>query len=256
MTRFVTLTYHEIGAGQSPYIYRLAESVFENHLGVVAGPVPAHAAPLRVTFDDGHHSQFQHALPLLERFEVKAVFFVTVGWTGKHPDYMTWPQLQELVARGHRVQAHGWSHRFLTQCSPSDLEQELRRPRQELEDRLGAGVDALSCPGGRWNARVLEACRQAGYRNVYTSDPWPLERKKGDLLLIGRIGVTREMRESDLRRLAETGGRPAPADRLWHATKRLARRLVGDKAYHRLWCFLRHRNPEAGRLPGSPDPPT
>ncbi len=251
MSRFVTLTYHEIGGGP-PYVYQVAESAFESHLRVVAGPEARHGTRLRVTFDDGHASQFEHALPLLERFDVKAIFFVTAGWIGNHPEYMTWSQLRELVARGHRVQAHGWSHRFLTTCWGAELELELRRPRQELEDRLGAAVDALAFPGGRWNRRILQACRQAGYREAYTSDPWPPERLEGGLRLVGRIAATRRMRESDLRRLVERGGRPSLAGRVGHGASRLLQRALGDEVYHRLWLLLRRRAPGAEGAPAGP----
>ena len=80
-------------------------------------------------------------------------------------------ELKELLARGHAVQAHGWSHKMLTQCSPAELYDELRRSKETLEDVLGASVDTMSLPHGRWNRQVLAACSQAGYKKVYTSDP-------------------------------------------------------------------------------------
>jgi peptidoglycan/xylan/chitin deacetylase (PgdA/CDA1 family) len=186
---------------------------------------------------------------------VKATFFVTVGWTGVAQDYMSWEQLAELIALGHCVQTHGWSHRFLTSCAGAELEEELRRPRLALEDRLGVAVDSLSFPGGRWNRRVLEACRSAGYTAAFTSDPWPLEREVGGMRLVGRVGVTRSTTPARLLRLREDGGRPGLPERLRHGATRALQGLLGDALYHRLWCLWAGWDPELeGRLiPRRPD---
>src|SRR6202043_315180 len=99
---------------------------------------------LVLTFDDREESQFCYGLPLLEKYSVKACFFVNVGFIGQNriikgwsQRSMGWPQLRELVRLGHSVQSHGWSHEFLTACSKKELENQLRRSKITLEDGLG-----------------------------------------------------------------------------------------------------------------------
>jgi len=244
------LNYHEVRAEPSPFLYALPVAEFEAHLLALSAPPAGSRTTLGVTFDDGHRTQYEQGFPVLEKHGVHAIFFITVGFTGTEADYMTWPQLRELAAAGHEVQAHGWVHRFLTHATDAALDEELRRPKETLEDRLGQSVDALSFPGGRWDERVLEACRRAGYRRVFTSEPWPPVREQAGLRVFGRYSVQSGTSVDDLARLMRTGGRPSAAQKVLHATKKGLRRTLGDERYHRLWCLLAHRDPGAERNAG------
>jgi peptidoglycan/xylan/chitin deacetylase (PgdA/CDA1 family) len=234
------LNYHEIRAEPSSYRYSLPAEDFDAHLRALSAPSPGDRASLGVTFDDGHQTQFKCAFPALTQHGVNAIFFVTAGFTGSEPDYMSWQQLRELAAAGHEIQAHGWLHRFFTHCSDAELEEELRRPKETIEDRVGRTVDALSFPGGRFDTRVLEACRGAGYRRVFTSEPWPPCWEQNGLKLFGRFGIESRTPAADLRRLMRTGGRPSTVERLKYKAKMSLRRALGDERYHRLWLLVAH----------------
>ncbi|HLI33949.1 MAG TPA: polysaccharide deacetylase family protein [Terriglobia bacterium] len=235
------LAYHEIEAEESGYRYGLTRLKLREQLKYVAGFQRAAGrgmpAPL-ITFDDGHLSAYQHALPLLEEHGLKGVFFILAGWTQNRRDYMTWSQVREIVALGHRVQSHGWSHRFLTHCSPSELENELLRSKQALEEHLGISVDSLSAPGGRWDARVLRVCAKAGYRFLYISNPWLRSRKQDGIELRGRLTIQRDLSVEGFARWLAEDGRGFGFSRAQYCAKELLRRLVGDRLYHRLWCRL------------------
>src|SRR6266481_5201969 len=80
------LAYHEILPSPSKYRYRVTSAQFRSHLSQFAssasgitsgGPLP------RITFDDGHRSNFELAFPMLEQSSLKATFFVLVGCLGK-----------------------------------------------------------------------------------------------------------------------------------------------------------------------------
>src|SRR5215467_7227611 len=116
------LNYHEIRTEKSAYLYSLPAEIFDAHVRTLCKPAPDVQATLRVTFDDGHRTQYDAGFPVLSRHRAPAIFFVTAGFTETTPDYMTWGQLRELAAAGHEIQAHGWVHRFLTHCTDSELE--------------------------------------------------------------------------------------------------------------------------------------
>jgi peptidoglycan/xylan/chitin deacetylase (PgdA/CDA1 family) len=228
------LAYHELTAVEAAYAYSLTNSRFRQHLEVLAG---GRWEDVEITFDDGHASQFDTAA-VLEQFGRRGIYFVTVGWMGQRAGYLNWPQLRELTARGHRVEAHGWHHKFLTQCTPQELDAELRQARETLEDRLQRPVEALSAPGGRWSARVAEACAQAGYRTLFLSDPWMKPGLRHGIELQGRYMVRRTLDGPGLERLLTM---PA-AKRRWHSLKYRAKEglrcALGDARYQRLWTFL------------------
>ena len=237
------LNYHEVRAEPSPYLYSLPAEEFDAQVRTLLAPPPDSHTQLGITFDDGHRTQFEHAFPVLERHGVPAIFFVTAGFTETGPDYMSWSQLRELTAAGHQVQAHGWVHRFMTHCDDAALDEELRRPKETIEDHLGRPVDALSFPGGRYDARVLEACRRVGYQRVFTSVPWPAAWEEQGLQVFGRYGIQSRHTSANLVHLMRTGGRPSALQRMAYAAKMTLRRTIGDARYHRLWCLLSHGEP-------------
>jgi peptidoglycan/xylan/chitin deacetylase (PgdA/CDA1 family) len=244
------LNYHEVRAEPANYRYSLPVEEFEAHVRTLQAPPPGGVVRFGITFDDGHRTQFEQAFPVLARHGVPAIFFVTPGFTGREPDYMSWNQLRELAAAGHQVQAHGWVHRFLTHCSDKELDEELRRPKETLEAHLGQAVDAFSFSGGRYDERVLDACRRAGYRRVFTSDPWPLARQERGLHVFGRYVIQRHHTAASLARLAQTGGRPSVLQQLAYSAKLKLRHTIGDEHYHRLWCLLSHGDPGAEQNTG------
>jgi peptidoglycan/xylan/chitin deacetylase (PgdA/CDA1 family) len=239
----VFLNYHDIGATTATYAYNLPVEEFDSHLRALSSTASGHPAAMGITFDDGLRSQFEHAFPALSREGVKATFFVTAGLTDDSPRHMTWGQLRQLSEAGHAIQAHGWVHRFFTFCTDAELEEELRRPKEEIEDRVGRPVDTLSFPGGRFDARVLSACRRIGYRRAFTSRRWPLAWQEGGMEMFARCVVQSHTTAATLMDLMRTGGRPTAKEHLRHVIQRELRRAIGDERYHRLWCRLAHSDP-------------
>jgi hypothetical protein len=238
-------TYHEIAPLVPRYLYSVSAAQFANHVKCIVkmnSLETSTAGMARVTFDDGHISQFEYALPVLELSAMKAIFFVTAGWIGARPGFMSWGQLAKLSALGHEVQSHGWSHALLTQCSDCKLEDELARSKKELESHLGTCVDAISAPGGRWNSRVLRACARVGYRRVFVSDPWLLHKEKLGANISGRWMVTRHMDEGKIAELLQGKGVGLKFLRVKYLVKESAKAALGDRAYQSLWrSFSRKR---------------
>src|SRR5215471_5619025 len=236
--RQTVVAYHELSPDRTAYSYALSCRDFEEHLSLVTQLSDQSSdgnAPLNISFDDGHISNYSSALPLLEKYSRKAIFFVIVGRIGEDKDFMTWAHLKELVALGHRVEAHSWSHTFLTSCSDSELHNELERSREVLQERTGAPVTALSAPHGRWDRRVVRACAAAGYRQLYTSSPWSSRRALSDVELIGRLIAVQSMDTTRLLRWLTMGRVEAGLHRAQHALKQSARFLLGNKLYYQLW---------------------
>jgi peptidoglycan/xylan/chitin deacetylase (PgdA/CDA1 family) len=248
------LTYHEVLTNSS-YSYSVDCAVFAQHLLFLRGPQQARASArgevglpngdnggvrpfVRITFDDGTESQYLNAFPLLERYDVKATYFVSAGLVNSSPRFLTWSQLRELRRYGHSVQSHGWSHKFLTHCDGKELMRQLWSSREILEDKLDDVIDEISVPGGRWNESVLNACVRAGYKRVYVSEPWLRPTQKSGVELSGRFMVQRTTTMKRLRQIVECDGKALRILRLRSTMKRQLMAILGDNAYHWLWCRL------------------
>lgn len=227
------LTYHTVEPKKSKYIYSATCEQFEKHLSLISSRPAAPNA--RITFDDGRDTDYAFAVPLLEKYGLKATFFVTAGLIENRPGFMTWEQIKELAALGHDVQSHGWSHALLNRVDERSLYEELSRSREELQARIGKPIDAISLPGGRWTPHVLEACSMVGYTKVYHSNPWRALPSPSGLEFHGRFMVRNTTGEKALRGLLDGDRFLIFYYRTQHEAKEFGRRVLGDRFYHRAW---------------------
>ena len=88
--RGLHLLYHELRDG-SEYSYVCETTTFERHIDLIdrLRKAEGNLRP-EVTFDDGHISNYEVALPKLQSRGIAARFFITVGWAGKKPGFMGW----------------------------------------------------------------------------------------------------------------------------------------------------------------------
>ena len=118
---------------------------------------------IALTFDDGPHPVLTpRILNILERRGVRATFFLV----GKQVEL--YPELaREVVARGHDVGSHGFSHCDLTTLSAAEVERELVRSRHVIREATGRDTVLFRPPGGRYNAAVRQAAVGLGFDAVF-----------------------------------------------------------------------------------------
>ena len=191
--RWVCLMFHDVlpataAAGGGPERFATPLSSFELVLDVIreggyAGcslEVARRSAGPRVaiTFDDGGHSQFEHAVPALRKRGMTATFFVTTDWVGR-PGFVTWDELRQMAAWGMSIQSHTRSHPFLSELDEAALRAELTGSKAALDRELGQSTTELSLPGGDAPGRRLRrAFREAGYE-VVAGSRWGVNRGRG-----------------------------------------------------------------------------
>jgi len=202
---------------------------------------------IALTFDDGFENNLNVVLPLLEKYNAPATFFVTTApiereedilscelleigcayakgdivYLGKTsfkkqgqyewlssdhqniydffqmqaPDQKTsmikeWKEehkLDELIKKVNRecyglmnkqqlkliassplveIGSHAHSHHYLTLLNDAELKFELSNSKSVLEKIIGKKVESIAFPNGRYSKRVLEFCRNEGYKNL------------------------------------------------------------------------------------------
>ena len=238
------LLYHELRPSRSDYSYVLETEEFEKQVNLFLQLRESGEQGLspEVTFDDGHISNFEFALPILQSHAIKAWFFITVGWTGRRPGYMGWHELRALHGVGQQIGAHGWSHTLLTHCSAKELHRELIDARLTLEDKLGTPITSMSLPGGRYNRRVLTACQEAGYTKIFTSIPKAEPEPSG--LTIGRLNIRGDMPLEWISKLFQPGSNVLSGLERQYQMKAAAKSVLGDRLYEKLWAVLNRKEPE------------
>jgi peptidoglycan/xylan/chitin deacetylase (PgdA/CDA1 family) len=121
-----------------------------------------------ITFDDGCETDLLTAAPMLREAGFNATFFITSGKLGR-AGYLSRTQLTELSTMDFEIGCHSMTHAYLTDVDEEGLRREIAESKAELEQITGKGIDHFSCPGGRYDSRVLRVARNAGYRTVSTS---------------------------------------------------------------------------------------
>jgi len=242
--RRLYLLYHELRASQSQYSYVTEAQLFKRHLDLFSQLRKADSSIFwpELTFDDGHISNYELAAPILQSREMAAQFFITVGWTGTKSGYMGWTELRALQRAGFSIGAHGWTHTLLTHCSDDELQIELEKARLTLEDKLGISITTMSLPGGRFNRRVLAACAQAGYAQIYTSAPRVESLPLGTM--IGRLNILGSMQPEWIAKLFQPDSSVLASLGRKHRMKEAAKSLLGDRFYEKLWALVNRQEPE------------
>jgi len=253
-SRRLYFLYHELRPRRGSYSYVIEKEEFIRHVDLF---IQIRAAGTEiwpeVTFDDGHISNFEYAFPLLQARDLKAQFFITVGWTGHKPGYMGWRELRLMHEAGQSIGAHGWTHTLLTHCNEKELQTELTGARLTLEDKLGTSITTMSLPGGRYNRRVLVACEEAGYTQIYTSVPRAERVPVGPV--VGRLNIRGNMQVESISNLLRADNEVLPRLERQYQMKTVAKALLGDRLYARLWTFVNGKEPdnEAGEATANED---
>jgi peptidoglycan/xylan/chitin deacetylase (PgdA/CDA1 family) len=139
-------------------------------------------------FDGAFYDFFATALPLLEKYRLRALLAVApalirdrvtaspaeriaVDTVQAYRDrssaaFCTWSELEQIAESGRvAIAAHGSTHRALTD-SETDLEAEVHVPRTLLTTRLHVPVESFVLPFGRHTPKVLDSAKN-GYDYVF-----------------------------------------------------------------------------------------
>ncbi len=164
--------------------------------------------PYLLTFDDGFKSNLSVARDVLDRYGVKAVFFVCPGLidtpqerqretitthifdgdpsSSDFPDelsLLSWTDLESLVASGHTIGSHTGHHRRVSKLNTEEQWHEIIESAALLEKRLGTSIKWFAYPFGTIDsidgsslnliAKQYEFCC-SGIRGVNSGSTHPL----------------------------------------------------------------------------------
>ena len=135
----------------------------------VAAPQPCAAGHVRLTFDDGpHRTATPDILDTLANRGVKATFFVTGERTVARPGIV-----RRATKEGHRIGNHSWSHPELTTLHRAQVESQLRRTNEIIEQTTGIFPSEWRPPYGATNGLVEAAAQDVGLNSMvlWTIDP-------------------------------------------------------------------------------------
>jgi polysaccharide deacetylase family sporulation protein PdaB len=100
-------------------------------------------------------------LDILDRYGVKATFFLCGVWVKAYPD-----MVKEIAQRGHEIGNHSLTHPHMNRLSADEIRKELTTLDDEIEALTGARTKLFRAPFGEYNDTVVSTIRDMGYEVV------------------------------------------------------------------------------------------
>ena len=135
------------------------EEVVEGAVVIRTGPDESKVA---LTFDDcWSESAVRQILQIAKENEIKVTFFPTGRIIKKYPEL--W---QEVIAEGHEIGNHTYSHPDLRRLSEEKIIEEIQKTQEALDEALGYYYEMkyLRPPGGGFNQKVQKAVFNGGIK--------------------------------------------------------------------------------------------
>ncbi|GAB4536377.1 MAG: polysaccharide deacetylase family protein [Thermodesulfovibrionia bacterium] len=171
-----------------------------------------------LTFDDGFADNYVYAYPILKRYGMKAILFVTTSFIEdidikrdgfkplpheeawglafterRHEVMCTWNELREMEGSGvFDIQAHSHTHNtpsYIKGKRYSELREDLLVCKKLLKERLSKEIQHLSWPKGCYDYEAIRIATGAGFNAIYTTERGA--NTAGNLREIRRLSVKR-----------------------------------------------------------------
>ena len=125
-----------------------------------------------LTYDDGPYEYTNELLDVLQQFGFHATFFITGNNLGKGPIDTTAPYptvIQRMIADGHQVASHTWSHYSLQNITSEMRMQQMGKNERALANIIGKYPTYMRPPYSQCDAP--SGCQadlmKLGYHRIY-----------------------------------------------------------------------------------------
>jgi peptidoglycan-N-acetylglucosamine deacetylase len=139
---------------------------------------------IALTFDDGPHPELTpRLLDILRQQGIRATFFVVGRNVDAHPEIA-----RRIVAEGHEIANHTWSHPDLTKLGEQALRREVEDTSAAIERVTGRRATIMRPPYGAINQRTREVLTKDHNLDVVLWSVDPLDwRKPGPSVVTQRL---------------------------------------------------------------------
>lgn len=121
-------------------------------------------------------SNTRKILDLLDRYDVKATFFV-LGWIAERK-----PELvKEIHSRGHEMASHGYGHIINYELSREEIYEDIKKSKKMLESITGEKVIGYRAPNFSVTQDVIDALTTLGFEYDSSYHPFSGNQRYGQL---------------------------------------------------------------------------
>jgi peptidoglycan-N-acetylglucosamine deacetylase len=124
--------------------YKLMNSRTHQLFGGLTEQVETNQKVVALTFDDGPTKKVNQILPLLDKYNAKATFFLIGEEIEKHSE-----ETKKIVQARHQIGNHTFSHNRMVFKTPSYIKQEIEKTDQLIQEAGYKGEIDFRPPNGK-----------------------------------------------------------------------------------------------------------
>tara|TARA_B100001250_G_C19409630_1_gene618424 strand:- start:14 stop:676 length:663 start_codon:yes stop_codon:yes gene_type:complete len=187
-----------------------------------------------LSFDDGFSSDFEIVLPLMKKYKIKGVFFITTNYVGEK-NYLNWEQIKLMSDEGMEIGSHSVNHYDMLSLSNDERIYELEISKKLIEKNISKKIKSFSFPFGRFNKEIISEVYRSGYEYCFTSKPG---RFNSNVNAIPRISINGSMSEDEIIKILNKNKLIYFKTMYMYNIRRFAKFVLGINYYWKIRRFL------------------
>lgn len=212
----LVLNYHSVNPSHkfstSPYDFEEQMLFLKENYEVISlndlnapgfNPLMVDKVKVIITFDDGYEDNFLYAYPILKKYNLPAIIFITTDFIFNNVDITKdWPvynnlkplkpeQIKEMLSNKISIGSHSKTHYRSSSLSAEEFASELSKSQQDIEKYIGIKIDTFAFPFGQKKDCVQfdqSIFTNNNYQIVCTTS-WGINYKNYDQFKLKRIRI-------------------------------------------------------------------
>lgn len=177
------LTYHSLNKKKNKLtsgIYQLDPNIFHTHVNYLKNnntkfknleELLLSDDGILISFDDGYKNFISNAFEIILKYNISTIIFLCPKFIQENnKNYLNKKDLKEISKFSNiEIGSHSYDHVDLTKLKNKDLEYQLKKSKEWLENNISKKVNKISYPYGRYNLNVINKVKKLKYDYGFTT---------------------------------------------------------------------------------------
>jgi peptidoglycan/xylan/chitin deacetylase (PgdA/CDA1 family) len=129
------------------------------------------AKSIVITMDDGYEDNFIYALPILQKYNLKANIMLSTGLMN-NSNMLSWDEVKSLKSSGLiYFTNHTWAHQSVIRGFKEKISLEIDTGQKQIQENTGQTVNIFTYPYGEHNKTAEDILREKGYLGAFSEIP-------------------------------------------------------------------------------------